>query len=94
MVLQCFMRSSRKYLGLTIGFYTAVDFVVILAFEESIFLAEEISGVFAEIVKEPDTTREAILELQPRTHVFVMRENEDISPLVEDGLTKNEFICR
>jgi len=22
-----------------------------------------------------------------------MRENEDIAPLMEDGLTKNEFIC-
>jgi len=37
--------------------------------------------------------REAIRKLQPGTHVFVMRENEDIFPWVEDGLAKNEFVC-
>jgi len=48
-VLQCFVRGSRKYLGLAIGFHTAVDFVVILAARESIFLAEAAAGVFAVI---------------------------------------------
>lgn len=46
-VLQCFVRGSRKYLGAAIAFHTAVDFVVILAVQKSIFWAEAAAGVFA-----------------------------------------------
>lgn len=36
---------------------------------------------------------EAIQKLQPGTHVFVMREDKDVTPFVQDGLFNNEFTC-
>lgn len=46
-VLQCFLKNSRKYLGYAVGFHTLIDFTVIMAAQKSIFLSEALLGVFA-----------------------------------------------
>jgi len=49
LVLQCFLRGSRKYLVYAVGLHTAVDFITLLVLEKSIFLAEVTVGIFAAI---------------------------------------------
>lgn len=46
-VLQCFLKGSRKYLGYAVGFHTLIDFTVIMAAQKSIFLSEALLSVFA-----------------------------------------------
>jgi uncharacterized membrane protein YhfC len=49
LVLQCFLRGSRKYLAYAVGFHFAADFVVLLISSKSIFLSEAAVAVFAVI---------------------------------------------
>ena len=46
-VLQCFLRQSRKYLGYAVGLHTAANFVALLLAQKSIFLSETSVGIFA-----------------------------------------------
>ena len=48
-VLQCFVRNSRKYLVAAVGFHAALDFFVVIAVQKSVFLAEAIAFIFAVI---------------------------------------------
>jgi uncharacterized membrane protein YhfC len=47
LVLQCFLRHNKIYLGYAIIIHTAVDFFALLAYQRSFILSEVIAGAFA-----------------------------------------------